>query len=138
MNEQVEELAVGPAPQPKRNRGWFQPADRRINREGRPHGKIVAVPEGLGSNCARRTDRVMLLVLKRRILRCCLTQPKAPWVTNLPPGFRVVDCRVDETRGAVVFTIQSERFPRIAKGALIPELKPDFNGLMWCRAAAGD
>jgi hypothetical protein len=67
-----------------------------------------------------------------REMRNCLVNRKGPWIVNLPVGFVIIDCRADAERGGVFFTVQSDSFPRIACGALIPELEPQFNGLMYC------
>jgi hypothetical protein len=135
MDETIEKLAGGPVPEaaPRRNRGWFGPADQRINREGRPRGsKAAAQVEGHPADRARRADRLKRAFVGERVLTCCLTQQVAPWVINLPLDFRIVGCQVDTARQGVVFTIRSETFPRVARGAPIPEFEPEFNGLKWC------
>jgi hypothetical protein len=54
-------------------------------------------------------------------------------VVNLPNDFWIDGCWVDAARQAVVVTIRSAAFPRITRGAPIPELAPAFNGLKWRR-----
>jgi hypothetical protein len=138
MDEQTEELAGAPVPAPaaRSNRGWFGPGDRRINREGRPRGsKAAAVPEDRPAQRRSRVDRLKLLFVSERVLACCLTQKQAPWLVNMPTDFRVVECRVDESRGGVVLTIRSGEFPRVARGAPIPEFEPAYRGLTFCRLA---
>jgi hypothetical protein len=75
----------------------------------------------------------MLLFVGERVLASCLTRQKAPWVTNLPPDLKVVGCRVDQSRGGLVFTIRSDTFRRVARGAPTPELEAKFNGLVFAR-----
>jgi hypothetical protein len=131
MDEHIEQVADGPMPEPaaRRNRGWFRPGDARINKEGRPRGSKAA--DGPPADRAERADRVMRLFVGGRELACCLSRPKAPWVSNLPADFKVVGCRVDESRGGVVFVVRSDSFRRVARGAPIPEFQPQFNGLVF-------
>jgi hypothetical protein len=136
MSEPIEKLADGPVDgaEPRRNRGWFRPGDGRINREGRPRGSKAAAPaHSPPTDRAERADRLMRLFVGQRELACCLSRPRAPWVSNLPADFRVVACRVDESRGGVVFVVRSDSFRRVARGAPIPEFEPEFNGMMFCR-----
>jgi hypothetical protein len=65
-------------------------------------------------------------------LTCMLIRARAPWLVNLPIPFQFVDCRVDPEREGVFFIIRSGSFPRIARGTLIPEFDPGFNGLKYC------
>jgi hypothetical protein len=130
MQEIIENsLAESP---PKRNRGWFQPGDRRINRDGRPLGSKKAgssAPE----DRAPSADRLKLLVLPAADVAYRLTRPNAPWIINLPWGFEIVSARVDGARGVVVFVVRSKEFPRIARGAPIPEFTARLDGLRWKR-----
>jgi hypothetical protein len=130
MEDTSEKLAATPYDSPARraNRGWFRAGDRRINREGRPRGMQTGQS---GESCTRVTDRVMAFFVPQRELGSMLTQCKAPWITNLPRAFRLVDCRVDNERDGVVFVIRSESFPRIARGTVIPEFEANFHGLIW-------
>jgi hypothetical protein len=54
----------------------------------------------------------------------------SPCVINLPADFLIVDCRVDAVRRGLVFTIRAGAFPLVARGALIPEMEPEYNGLI--------
>jgi len=124
VQELVTNLAEGPAeqPVPKSNAGRFQPGDRRINREGRPRGSRKAACED-GSppaDCAPRADRVMLLVVPERRLAHRLSRAKGFWFVNLAEDYEIVACRLDASKG-VVFTIRSQTFARVARGAPIPE-----------------
>jgi hypothetical protein len=117
-----------PTTQPRHNRGWFRPGDRRINREGRPRGSSkVAMATG---NCAPYADRLMLVAIPERDLAFRLTHPNAIWITNLPGDVEIVACRVNPA-GTVLLTIRSRAFPRIAKGALIPRYGLQLNGKRW-------
>jgi|SRR5947209_18477291 len=142
MSAQTEKLAVAggpvtePIPEPaaRRNRGWFGQGDRRINREGRPKGSAADAPAGVDpADCAPRADRLMRLVVEEPVLACCLACVKAPYLVNLPPDFRVVGCRFDAAGQRAVLTIWSATFPRVAKGAPVPEFEPRFHNLIWVR-----
>jgi hypothetical protein len=120
--------------EPRQNRGWFQAGDQRINHRGRPKGSKKSVPPGSHpSDCAQKAGRVKRIFVGMHQLRNCLVNMKGPWIINLPHGIEIVDCRVDEGRGGVFFTIRSELYPLVAKGTLIPEFPADYNGLVWCR-----
>lgn len=131
MDDLVSEVADGPAPEPKRNRGWFQPGDPRINLEGRPRGTKVTVPNCGHTDCARRADRIKGLFVDEKYLAHRLTNYLAPWFINLPNDSQIVDCRYDGSRQGIVLIVRSKEFPRIAKGAVIPEIPPHFHGLKW-------
>ncbi len=131
MQEQVDKLPDGPPP--KTNPGWFQPGDRRINREGRPRGSKAGLEGGAPAECAPRTDRLMLLVVTCRDLAFRISQCYAPWIANLPPDFEIVTWRVDAARDTVAFIIRSKEFPRIVRGSPIPEFVPELHGLKWRR-----
>ena len=138
MSEEVEKLAaataVAPEPGPRVNRGWFRPGDGRINRQGRPLGSRAAVPAGADpADRAPRADRLRRLVVPERDLAWRLASIKAPCVANLPPDFQIIDCRVDAARQGVVLVIRSDTFPRVARGAPIPEFEPAFDGLLFRR-----
>lgn len=136
MDEPIEDLAqdAAPATSPKTNRGWFKPADRRINLEGRPRGSKVATPDGTPPvDCAKRADRVKLMFVRGVALAFRLGHGDAPWASNLPPECEIVDCRFDAKRKGVVLTVRSATFPRIARGAPIPEFVPHYNGLKFGR-----
>jgi hypothetical protein len=133
MDEQVNELAQGTAPEPKPNRGRFQPGDRRINREGRPIGRKSAVRDSHPADCARCADRVKLLFVRGRELAYRLGHRDAPWAVNLPGDAQVVDGRFDHAREGLVLIVRSAEFPRIARGTPIPELIPHYDGLKWGR-----
>src|SRR5262245_37736910 len=134
MDEPIEELVdeLGQQPAPKTNHGWFRPGDGRINRQGRPRGSKVVTADGtLSADSAKRADRVMLLFVNGKYLTHRLASQFGPWMRGIPCDAQIIDCRVDAERKGVVLTIRSDEFPRIAKGATIPELKPEFNGLKW-------
>ena len=138
MNAQIEEqavaVAVAPEPAPRTNQGWFQAGDERINRQGRPRGSKASDPEDTHpGDCAPRADRLMRLVVDERDLAWRLASIKAPCVVNLPPDFQIVGCRFDAARRVVVLVIRSETFPRVARGAPIPEFEPTFDGLLYRR-----
>jgi hypothetical protein len=104
-------------PRPGRIRAGLR-SDRRINREGRPRGssKSKGVPQ---EYLAPDADRLKLLVVGLNIVDAWLEHLKSPFVTNLP-YYDIVACRLDTRRSALVFTIRSSSFPRIARGAPIP------------------
>ncbi len=129
MEEQANNVAGGSAPEPRRNRGWFKPGgDPRINRDGRPRDEWAACPDR-----APRADHLKLLWVPGKALVHRLSHQNAPWLNNLPAGCKVVAIRLDAARDAVALVIRSETFPRIARGAPIPEFKPEFDGLRWGR-----
>jgi hypothetical protein len=133
VDEQIEQLAaqsVGRRVTPS-NRGWFQQGDRRINREGRPHGTKINSPVTHPADCARRTDRHMRLSVPLSDLGFRLTHPNAFWIVNLPPDFEIVDSRVDLATRQVVFIIRSAKFVRVARGTPIPEFPAAYHGLRW-------
>ena len=131
MDEQIEDVADGPAPEPKRNRGWFKAGDCRINLEGRPVGKKVTAPDSEQAGCARAADRVKRLFIEQKYLSHQLTSSRSPWIISLPSDSQIVDCRFDPARNGVVLIVRSATFPRIAKGAVIPEKVPHCHGLQW-------
>jgi hypothetical protein len=92
MEEQAEQLVDGPVPEPapRTNAGRSRPGDPRINRAGRPRGRKAASASEDALDLAPCTDRLERLVLPRRILACCLSRPRAPWMINLPPDFEIV------------------------------------------------
>ena len=118
-------------PSPKRNRGSFQPGDPRINRRGRPKGAEAAARRAKAGK--RPTGRVKTLFVPDLHLRARLSNPRGPWLTNLPKGFRVVDCQVDVARGGLVLTLHSAVFPEVKVGQPVPEIEPVYNGLKWVR-----
>lgn len=132
MEEQVQEL-VGTGQESKPNPGWFRAGDARINREGRPKGSRAVKDESASTHFAPRADRLMLLIVPERNLAFGLGNPRAFWAGNLPRDVKIVDCCMDPARNRVIFTIRSESFPRIGKGAAVPEFLPRFNGLMFKR-----
>jgi hypothetical protein len=130
--QQVNNVVSGPTPAPRRNAGWFRPGDRRINRDGRPRGSKAASAEAAADR-APAADRLMLLWVPRRDLAHRLSSDRAPWIVNLPADFEIVTSRVDTARDGVALVIRSETFPRVARGAPIPEFAPSFHGLKWRR-----
>jgi hypothetical protein len=125
MEDQVSNVMGEPVPEPapRRNAGWFRPGDARINRDGRPKKAWVVTADR--APCA---DRLMLLWVPRREFVQRLTSPvedRAPGIVNLPPDFEVVAFRVDAARDAVAVIGRSASFQRIAKGAPVPEFKPE-------------
>src|SRR5262245_45690213 len=112
MSQHVEQLP--PESPPTRNRGWFQPGDRRINREGRPRGSKARRPEtSAPPDCAAVADRLKVLVLPVRDLAFRLGQQHAPWIVNLPDDVEIVSCRVDADRNRVALILRSQAFPRV-------------------------
>jgi hypothetical protein len=118
MEQQASNAVAGPAAVAKRNAGWFEPGDKRINREGRPKKSWAAYEDR-----APRAGRFMLLWVPMRYFCQRLGSDGAPGVVNLPADCTVISSRVDAARDALAFVIQSERLSRIAKSAPIPELK---------------
>jgi hypothetical protein len=130
MPQQPQELAVQ-SPPIKANRGWFRAGDRRINLQGRPHGKKAhGAPTGA---IASSPDRVMRVFVADRVLRSCLTQSKAPWIVNLPGDFQIVGSYHDATRGGMYLIIRSSMYNRVARGSIIPSFDAYYNGLIWCQ-----
>ncbi|HEX5272757.1 MAG TPA: hypothetical protein VFW33_19805 [Gemmataceae bacterium] len=120
MGEQTNNVVSGPEGAPKRNAGWFQRGDGRINCGGRPR-KAWA-------DCADRApfaDRLMLLWVPQQDLARLLAGDGAPAIVNLPADFKSVAFRVDAARDAVAVIGRSASFPQIPKGAPVPEFKPE-------------
>ena len=113
-----------PEPEPKSNRGRFQPGDARINREGRP-------PKGW--NRARRADRLKCILLDAGDVIHRITHDRGPWIVNMPAGTRVVACHWDAEQEVFMLVLRSSEFPQIARGDVIPEFRPAYNGLRWGR-----
>jgi hypothetical protein len=109
-----------PEPVPKRNAGWFQRGDTRINRDGRP--KLAWAGS---ADRAPRAGRLKLFWMPRLELVHRLTRGSLPAI-GLPPDFEVVAFRVDAARDAIAVIGQSASFPRIAKGAPVPEFVPEM------------
>src|SRR5690349_20781785 len=102
---------------PKKNPGWFQAGDRRINREGRPKGsKRGSGRPSAPSDLAPRAERLKVLFLPGRDLSFRLGHQNAPWIANLPADVEIVGSRVDSARDAVALVLRSQEFPRIARG----------------------
>ena len=131
MEELVEQKAhLGPPP--KSNRGWFKPGDQRINRRGRPVGSKADPGEEAGpADRAAVTDGLMVLRLPSKLLACRIAFERGPWLTNLPVDFQIVSSRIDASQGLLVLVLRSASFQRVARGAVIPEFRPQFNGLRW-------
>jgi hypothetical protein len=120
MEEQANNVVGGPEGAPKKNAGWFQRGDGRINRDGRPK-KVWA-------DCADRAPfagRLMLLRMPRGDFLRRLADDGAPRIANLPPDCEIVASRADVGRDAVTLTIHSASFPRIPKGAPLVEFVPE-------------
>ena len=66
-----------------------------------------------------------------RSARRWLRRLKSPCAINLPDDFEIVRCRRDAARDGLLFTLRSRAFSLIAQGAPIPELLPEWNGLMF-------
>jgi hypothetical protein len=136
MEMDAQELAgteQQPEPTRKGNRGSFRPGDLRINRKGRPKG-IEALARRVKAGrplCGHLKN----LFVPSVHLRLRLLRPNGPWVSNLPPGIRLVACEMDFARDGVVFTLHSNHFPEVREGQPIPEIEPDYNGLKWVRPA---
>jgi hypothetical protein len=114
---------------PKPNRGRFQPGDARINREGRPRG--TGCKEGWDR--APRADRLKCLLLDGRDVLHRITHEKGPWIVNFPGDIQIVGCHWNAVQEVVMLVLRSDRFPKIARGALMPEFEPQYNGLRWRR-----
>jgi hypothetical protein len=127
MDTQVANVANNSPP--KTNRGWFRGADRRINREGRPRGS-KRVPDKVVDR-APCADRLCVLFVPLQRLRRRIRNQNGFWIPNLPGDFEIVSVRVDTAQQRVAFVIRSRAFPRIAKGAEIPEFAGSWCGLMW-------
>jgi len=122
MEEQASNNAVGePAPAPRKNAGWFQRGDQRINRGGRPRKEWAAFTDR-----APRADRLMLLWVPTRDFGQRLTRDHASRIVNLPQDYQIVGCRLDAARDSLALTIRSEAFERIARGQPIPEFTPEI------------
>jgi hypothetical protein len=136
MDEQAEKLAAEPVPAhetvPRPNSGRFRPGKNwRGNRQGRPRGS-KAVPAGTDpADCAPDADRLMYLSLPASELAWRLKQANGFWLLDMPKDVVIVGSRVDPEVDRFVIVIRSQTFPRIAKGALIPEFVPQFRGLQW-------
>jgi hypothetical protein len=136
----MEELADKGAVEavPKRNRGWFQRGDGRINREGRPKGSKAGSP-GVGpADRAPCADRLMLVRVPRGNLKNTLSRPPTEYIENLPHDFEIVDCRL--VNRDIIITIRSSGFSRVEEGAPIPEFAPLYKEVPpfpvqcpWCR-----
>lgn len=134
MDEQIAKLAIAePTESPRRhNGGWFQAGDKRINRDGRPRRSSKATSSDASrEEFAQRADRVKRLVVRERRVAHLLTHKLAPWIANLPSDWRIVDCHVARDGESIIFVIRSERFDRVGRGALIPEIDPEYYGLTW-------
>jgi hypothetical protein len=86
MEKQANSMDEGADKRPpaKMNRGWFKPGDQPISLEGRPRGSKVET-EGRQVCCASNADRVKLLFVPGRVLRCkkrCTQQPPAMDMTT--------------------------------------------------------
>jgi hypothetical protein len=122
MEELVEQAVVA---ERKRNRGWFQPGDRRINREGRPRGSPKAEPPPRTLEIrADGADRLMRVSYTTNQL-CELLRTTGGvrvLMSNLPDDCEIVDIRVYHN-GLIILVIRSKSFPRIAEGSLIPKFE---------------
>jgi hypothetical protein len=120
MEEQANNVVGEPAPAPKKNAGWFQRGDGRINRFGRPRKSWAAC-----TDLAPFAGRLMLLWVPRREFVRRLSSNCGPWAINLPADFEPVTFRVDADRDAVAIIGRSASFSRIAKAAPVPEFQPE-------------
>jgi hypothetical protein len=118
-----------PEPNPKRNRGSFKPGDARINRKGRPKGIEALARRAKAARPLR--GRIKNLFVPSVHLRLRLLRPNGPWISNIPRSIRLVACELDLARDGLVLTLHSDQFPEVAEGQLIPEIKPDYNGLKY-------
>jgi hypothetical protein len=119
-------------PPGKANRGWFKAGDKRINRRGRPVGSKADPGEEAGLvERAAVTDGLMVLRLPLKLLAGRIAFERGPWITNLPVDFHIVSVSVDASRGLLLLVLRSTSFQRVARGAVIPEFRPQFNGLRW-------
>jgi hypothetical protein len=134
MDKTIEKQAAA-APQkpvPQRDGGWFGPGDRRINRGGRPRGKVVPEEERIHpADYAKSADRLKRIFFDEAELICGLTQVSGPCLLNIPNFFEIVDCRVDEIRKGIIFVLRSDEFPLVACGSLIPELPTVYDGRLY-------
>lgn len=114
-----------PAPPIKQNKGWFRPGhDARRNPEGRPRGSKGPPPAQakVPELRAERTDRVMWFGYLTKWLREHLHPfgRECTTISNLPADYEIVGCRVYHN-GYMAVIVRSKRFPRVARGAMIPE-----------------
>jgi hypothetical protein len=133
----MEEQAIAPmeGQPPKSNRAWFRPGDERINREGRPKGSRISAKPDPSTWLATSTDRVQTLFVQMSFQRCWMKRFSGPRVANLPPDFQIVGSRFDNARNGVVYLIRSQSFPRIARGAPVPQFNAHFDGVASARGA---
>jgi hypothetical protein len=120
MEEQANNVVGAPEGAPKRNAGWFQRGDGRINRDGRPRKSWA--------DCADRAPfagRLMLLRMPTRDFLRRLTSDGAPRIANLPVDCEIVASRADAAQDAVTLTLRSAAFPRIPKGSPLVEFAPE-------------
>jgi hypothetical protein len=127
--EQLAEQMHG-SPPGKANRGWFKAGDKRINRRGRPLGSKADLGD-VSVERAAATDGLTVLRLPLKLLALRIAFERGPWITNLPVDFQIVSSRVDASLGLLLLVLRSGSFQRIARGAVIPEFHPQFNGLRW-------
>jgi hypothetical protein len=118
----MEELVDKPTDEaaPKRNRGWFQKGDRRINLAGRPRVKPPVDDDGRTLDLAPFDGPLKLLYLSGRDLILRLSRPHTPWCINLPMDAEIVGSRADASGDTVVLVIRSTAFHWIAQGKPIP------------------
>jgi hypothetical protein len=132
MEELVQQAVVA---ERKRNRGWFQQGDTRINREGRPRGSPKAEPPVPTHQFrAVRTDRLMQLdYLADSLCNQLRSSSGGPrvLVTNLPDDCEIVGGHI-YPNGLIIFIIRSQTFPRIAERALIPRFEARMSSLRRC------
>jgi hypothetical protein len=130
MEELAEQMQLGSPPMS--NRGWFKAGDKRINRRGRPVGSKADPGDGAGAvERAATTDSLMVLRLPLKLLACRIAFERGPWITNLPVDVQIVSSRVEANLGLLLLVLRCGSFRRVARGALIPEFHPQFNGLRW-------
>ena len=65
---------------------------------------------------------------EERLLSYLQAGSRQGWVLPLPYDAHVVDFEVDTSLRKIRFTIESDRFPEVAAGEPIPELREDFTG----------
>lgn len=110
---------------PKSNRGRFTPGDVRINRAGRPR---IGFKDGKAWDRAPRADCLKLLRVPARKFLYRFSNKLALWIVNFPPDMQIVACHFDAAENVIILMLRSSSFPRIARGAVIPQFAPEFTG----------
>lgn len=130
MEKQVEQApanvpppAQASPPERKVNRGWFRKGhDPRRNTEGRPTGSTKREePPKRTELVATKTERLKRFLFDVKHLQEYI-QPSGGdrlATRDLPDDFKIVDCVVYHN-GLMQIVVRSEKFERVAAGAVIP------------------